>query len=224
MIMLTTKSILTTLFAFALVISSAIAQNNQNEYATIFTEKNDGAIDHGFYGSFGFGYTNIDNKDALLFNMKGAWVINHNFAMGLAGYGFSNHLNKSNLTNDYFLGGGYGGFYFEPILFPESQVHVSFPILIGGGGISTIPSNYYNNDFEEFNHNFDDIFYDYDAFFVFEPGIELEFNMVRFFRFTLGASYRLTNGVLLNNPVDNQVPVYTLNTFSFYTNFKFGKF
>ncbi len=222
--MLTSKTALTTLFVFISVIASSIAQDNQNEYSTIFAEKNDGPIDHGFYGSFGFGYSNIDSKDALLFSMKGAWVINHNFAMGLAGYGFSNQLNKTNAVNDYFLGGGYGGFYFEPILFPESQVHVSFPILIGGGGISTIPSNYINNEFGNSGHGFNDLFYDYDSFFVFEPGIEIEFNMVSFFRFSVGGSYRFTNGVLLNNPGVNQIPVYTLNTFNFYTNFKFGKF
>ena len=207
------------IIGFSLLIFSAIsAQENQNEYKTIFTKKNDQKVDHGGYGSFGIGYTQIDGKNAMQLSFKGAWVIDHHIALGLAGYSFFNNLDKKSAnSNEYFLAGGYGGFYFEPIIFPQSSVHLSFPILIGGGGVSTIPEDYNDWDYGKYK-------YDYDIFFVFEPGVEIEFNVVKFFRLAVGASYRLTNGVILKYPFGNDVDVNALNGFNFYVNFKFGKF
>jgi len=204
--------------AVLLFISTTVtAQENQNEYRSIFNKKKDQKIDHGGYGAFGVGYTTIDSKNAILLNFKGAWVINHNISLGLAGYGFFNNLEKSANNTDDYLGGGYGGFYFEPILFSKSPVHLSFPVLIGGGGVSTIPHNYWDWDNSYYP-------YDGDVFFVVEPGIELEFNMVKFFRIALGASYRFTNGILLNYSLTQKVPIDALDGFNFYLNFKFGKF
>ena len=207
------------IIGFSFLMFSAIsAQENQNEYKTIFTKKNDKKIDNGGYGSFGIGYTQIDGKNAMQLSFKGAWVIDHHIALGLAGYSFFNNLDKkSDNSNEYFLAGGYGGFYFEPILFPQSSVHLSFPILIGGGGVSTVPENYWDSNYNRYN-------YDYDVFFVFEPGVEIEFNVVKFFRLAVGASYRLTNGVILKYPFGNDVDVNALNGFNFYVSFKFGKF
>ena len=207
------------IIGFSFLMFSAIsAQENQNEYKTIFTKKNDKKIDNGGYGSFGIGYTQIDGKNAMQLSFKGAWVIDHHIALGLAGYSFFNNLDKKSAsTNEYFLAGGYGGFYFEPIVAPKSSVHVSFPILIGGGGVSTIPDDYNDWDYGTYK-------YDYDIFFVFEPGVEIEFNVVKFFRLSVGASYRLTNGVILKYPYGNDVDVNALNGFNFYVNFKFGKF
>ena len=201
---------------FLLVSTISMAQENQNEYRSVFNKKADQRVSHGGYGSFGVGYTTIDSKDAILMNFKGAWVINHSVALGFSGTGFFNNLSKSSNNNEDYLGGGYGGFYFEPILLAKSPVHLSFPILIGGGGISVIPNDYW--DWDSFNYQ-----YSYDVFFLVEPGVELEINMVKFFRVALGASYRFTNGVLLNYSATEQVPVDAMDGFNFYMNFKFGK-
>jgi len=212
------KLILTTVIISVISLSVAQGQNNQNEFISVFKKK-EGRTEHGGYGAISFGYGSIDGKAALQTSIRGAWVIDHNIALGFAGYGFINNLEKTNDINEYYLGGGYGGFYFEPIILPNSPIHVSFPILIGGGGISTIPSNYM-----EFDPGFD-FLYQYDVFFVFEPGVDLEINMVKFFRIGLGASYRFTNGVLLTYPVSNNtVPKNVLDGFNFYMNLKFGKF
>lgn len=206
------------IIVFSVLISVGIsAQENQNEYKTIFNKKEDQKVDHGGYGSFGVGYTQIDGKNAMQLSFKGAWVIDHHIALGLAGYSFFNNLDKEAAnTNDYFLAGGYGGFYFEPIIFPQSSVHLSFPIFIGGGGVSTIP-----NDYNDWNYSYK---YDYDIFFVFEPAVEIEFNVVKFFRLAVGTSYRLTNGVILSYPYGNEVSANALDGFNFYMIFKFGKF
>lgn len=214
------KFILTLLIAAFCISTNVIAQKNQNEYTSIFNKKKDQKIEHGGYGSIGFGYTTIDGKDALQMSFKGAWVIDHNIAIGLAGYSFVNNLEKSTNTsvNDYYLGGGYGGFFIEPIVLPNSPIHVSFPILFGAGGITSFTKTDWQNDNFDINSN------DFDVFFVFEPGVELEFNMVKFFRLAVGASYRFTNGILLSYPQGTQVSANALDTYSIYMNLKFGKF
>ena len=207
-----------TMVIMSICTTTVLAQENQNEYRSIFNKKSDQHIASGGYGSFGIGYTTIDSKEAVILNIKGAWVINHSVALGLAGYGFFNNLDKSNTNPDQYLAGGYGGFYFEPIVLYNSPVHLSFPVLIGGGGVSTIPSNYWDWPYPSYPN-------DYDIFFVVEPGVELEFNMVKFFRMSLGATYRFTNGVLLEYPGGGpEIPLNALDGFNFYLNFKFGKF
>jgi hypothetical protein len=210
------------LLTIALVLCSGLwakAQDNQNEYRSVFNKRSDQKVTHGGYGAFGVGYSSIDSKDAILLNFKGAWVINHNIALGFAGTGFFNNLDKYATNNDSFLGGGYGGFYFEPIILAKSPVHLTFPVLIGGGGVSTIPPNYWD-------WNWDTFYYqnDYDIFFVVEPGVELEVSMVKFFRMALGASYRFTNGIIVNDTLGEPIAKDALDGFSFYLNFKFGKF
>jgi len=48
-----------------------------------------------------------------------------------------------------------------------------------------------------YNYQNTNYYYDSDAFLVFEPGVDVEFNIVKFFRIAIGASYRLTNGINL---------------------------
>jgi len=205
------------LSAFFIAGNAQENQNNQSEYTSIFSKDDGTRVAHGGYGSIGFGYSNIDDKDALLVSLKGAWVIDHKIALGFAATGFMNNLDKTTKITDYYLAGGYGGFFFEPIFFSKSPVHFSVPILIGGGGVSTVPQNYWDG-----SGNWGP--QDYDVFFVFEPGIEMELNIVRFFRLSLGTSYRFTNGVILNYPLNDPIPTKVLDTYNFYINLKFGKF
>lgn len=209
------KRIIIILLAF--IPGILMAQENQNEYKSIFNKKSDQKIDNGGFGSFGVGYGQIDGRDAINMTINGAWLINHSVALGFSGTGFFNNLDKSTSTNQDYLGGGYGGFFFQPILFPNIPVHLAFPIVIGGGAISTIPQDYWDWSVPPYYN-------DYDVFFVVEPGIELEINMVRFFRFAIGATYRYTNGVLLSYPDGTEVPLRALDGFNFHATFKFGKF
>ena len=213
---------------------SLMAQEESGEMKTLFNKSSDKKMSNGGYGSFSIGYTQIDNKDALLLGGRVAWIANHRFALGFAGNGFFNSVQKSyNSIDDpseYFLTGGYGGLFFEPILMPNKPVHVSFPIMLGAGGVTAVQSENWTSSYNNHQVNY----YDADAFFVFEPGVDIEFNIVKFFRVALGASYRLTNGVDLKykylDPNDNYnekiitVNKNALNAFNFNIGFKFGWF
>lgn len=218
------NTILILLISF-IFISAGVAQENQNEFKTIFKKEDGKNVSHGGYGSFSIGYTQIEGKDALQIGGRAAWILNHHFAIGVAGKSFFNNLNKTTATGDYYLAGGYGGIFIEPILMPSSPVHVSFPILFGVGGVSAQRGNLWDEKY--YNNNY----YDTDAFLVFEPGAEIEFNVVKFFRISIGGSYRFTNGVLLqykyydNNKLEETViSSNALDSFNFNINFKFGWF
>ena len=172
---------------------------------------------NGGYGAFWMGYSTIDNKHALQFGGRGSWVIQHSFALGFGGTGFINEYHYDIvLDKDVFLAGGYGGIYLEPILFPSFPVHLSFPILLGAGGIS-----YVSHNDVQWDSNYIE---DYDAFLIVEPGIDIELNLTRFMRVGLGATYRYpTSFDVGQTPVGN-VDAESLRGMTYNVTFKFGKF
>ncbi len=198
-----------------------LASNGQEKYEndqvrTLFSRNQS----NGGYGAFTISYSNIGGYDAMVTGGRGAFIFDHVLAIGFGGYGFVNNLNydyyhEQPLNNDKSLAGGYGGLLIEPIIAGKSPVHVSFPILIGGGGVSLV--DLYNEDF--WGHPYPGYEYDYDAYFVIEPGIELEFNMARFFRIAAVASYRHTSEIQIAT-IDKDA----LKGFNFGLTFKFGKF
>lgn len=221
-----------TLVLVAIFFSIAtFAQDNSREMNTLFKKSPTDKMDNGGYGAISIGYTQIDEKDALQIGGRAAWLVNHRFALGVAGYGFFNSIEKKYAADDdnsdFFLTGGYGGLFFEPIFSPFSPVHLSFPVIIGVGGISAVQNDDWNNKYN--NNNY---YSDNDMFLVAEPGIDIEFNIVKFFRIALGASYRFTNGVdlqykYLDQNYDEQIiniNKNALDSFSFNLSFKFGWF
>lgn len=186
----------------------------QPEYRTLFGR--DGNHSNGVYGALTFNYGMIDGQDALMTGIKGGWIIDHKLTLGIAGTGFMNDLRftdkmQNNAVN---LAGGYGGLLIEPIIAPFSPIHITFPVIIGAGGVAYVNYNWWN-----YENNQEPVVWDSDAFFVIEPGIEIEFNIVRFMRLAVGASYRHTSNVRLNN-TDGDV----LRGFNGGFSLKFGKF
>lgn len=192
-------------------------KGDEREYKTLFGGEH---ITHGGYGALTVNYTQVDGVDAVLVGVKGAWIINHGIGIGIAGSGFANDMEFEKTlggnTKDYLLVGGYGGLLIEPIIGSFKPVHLAIPVIIGAGGATYIDDfwNPFNDpDFHEYNR------IDSDAFFVIEPGIEIELNMVKFMRLSIGGYYRYTSGLNLEN-TDNEL----LNGFSAGIALKFGKF
>lgn len=216
------KTVFKTILIAMLITASANFANAQDEYKTLLG--ND--ISHGGYGAFSLGYTKVGDYNTFSPGMKGAWIINHGIGIGLAGSGFVTEPTTGIIPDeDYSLiAGGYGGFLIEPIFFGTNAVHFSVPIIIGGGAVAYVSDKYmpYNPSYPEYYYN------NFDSFFVFEPGIELELNIVKFFRLALGVSYRFTSDINLTTQlVDETVVVLDkkdLNQLVVKLNFKFGKF
>jgi len=169
------------------LLASAQDYNDNDQISTIFSK----GRKNGGYGALSFSYTQIDGKDAFLMGARGSWIIDHSFAIGLGGVGFINDVNYNNWMNNELnnnLAGGYGGIYLEPIIAARLPVHISIPVLFGVGGISRV-DNQQNWD----NWVFDDS--QSDVYLVFEPTVELEFNMTRHLRLAGTIGYRFTSKI-----------------------------
>jgi len=219
---------LTLLLALIMVIGFTNAQDDysNNEVQTIFSS----GRNNGGYGAFSIGYSEIDGSDAFVGGVRGGFIFDHKLAIGLGGYGFVNNLDNHsyhNSTNDnLYMAGGYGGVFIEPIVGGTKPVHVSFPILLGIGGVALTEDDW-DWDWEDDNYHNNNT-YDSDVFFVVEPGIELEFNLSRFFRMAATVSYRFTSDVEFtkynNDPVFEGISSDALRGLNFGMVFKFGKF
>ena len=191
-------------------------QNDVNDIRTLLGQNN--AI--GGYGGISMQYTRIDDRDAFVFGARGGLLLGHLVTIGLGGSGFFNDVHyDSGIGTDISLAGGYGGFFFEPILMPTLPVHVSFPVLVGAGGVAVVSVNDNDNIWED---NFKSEASD--AFMVIKPGIEIELNVTKFFRFCLGAYYLYTSEVNIQFPLENEIPYDILRGFSGGVTFKFGRF
>ncbi len=183
-----------------------------DEIKTIF--RND--VSHGGYIGITCNYSQIDNKDAIAVGGRIGWIIDHHFTIGFAGYGFVNDVYIDDVFESevFNLGGGYGGLLLEPIIAPKFPIHLSFPIIIGAGGV-----NFLDHKTRMWDEDNDRNGEETDVFFVVEPGIELELNMVKFMRIAIGGSYRFTDAIDLKG-VDKDI----LKGFSGGITLKFGKF
>jgi hypothetical protein len=208
---------LTIIFLVTFLAQTVCAGDNHpyqddNEIQTVFSKNNS----KGGYGAFSIGYTELDNRDAILVGARGGWIINHSLAIGVGGYGFVNDTDYRNISgydmkNN--LLGGYGGLFLEPIIGPRLPVHLSFPVLFGLGGIG------YVEHYDIWGHGKSRSIDHRETFWVIEPAVELEFNIARNFRLAATASYRFTSDIDL---------IYTdpevLEGLTYGVVFKFGKF
>lgn len=170
------------------ILCASAQENNDRQISTIFSKNRS----NGGYGALSFGHTQIDGKDAFLMGARGSWIIDHSFAIGVGGTSFINDVNYHDWRNndlDYNLAGGYGGLYLEPILAPRLPVHISIPVLFGVGAIAQVEDHR--------DWTYDDT--RSDVFLVFEPAVELEFNLTRHFRLAGTIGYRFTSKVEMVN-------------------------
>ena len=174
----------------------------------------------GWWISPDFGWTKLDSRDALMSGMSGGVILNHSFSIGFAFYGIMNSENfmypDISSLEDLYLYAGYGGLKMEYRLHPLKKIHVAFPLLIGGGGVSY--STWGMNDMHNGDYYHNDFSYADDTYFVFEPGVGVGFNLLKFMRFDTGVSYRFASGVDLPKTSSNLMNGFNLN-FSL----KFGK-
>ncbi len=209
------------LTVFFIIASSSFiyAQGNDDEkMQTLFGNE---PVIVGGYGGPRVGFSQFDGKDIWLVGGRGGAIFNHVFSIGGAGYGIVNSPYFSSITfkdstyNDVYLEGGYGGLQLEYILKPYKVVHISFPLLIGAGGLQFTDERYINTQ----DYNLNNHIICNKAFFVIEPGLEIELNVIRFMRLAIGLSYRYAHGVELPDVSSN-----AFNTLTGSVSLKFGSF
>jgi hypothetical protein len=208
------KSILTIGFIALVTFSIAQKSDSEPEMQTLFGNNE---FSFGGFGGPRVAYSQFNSKDIWLVGGLGAAVVNHSFFFGGGGYGIVNSPYFANVdnSNGAYLEGGYGGFLFGAFIRPNKIVHLSIPILIGGGSLMYSDIPFSNSQ----NHNTNTHIIDQSQFFVIEPSVEVELNVVRFLRIAAGVSYRYASNLnLVDTPNDS------FNSFSGSVTLKFGRF
>jgi len=209
------------LIVFLFFASSSIVyaqDNGDEEMQTLFGKR---PVIVGGYGGPKVGFSQFDGKDIWLVGGRGGAIFNHVFSIGGAGYGIVNSPYYSNITykestyNDAYLQGCYGGLQLEYILKPYKVVHISFPLLIGAGGLQFTDERLVSSQ----GYNMNDHIICNTAFFVIEPGLEIELNVIRFMRLAIGLNYRYAHSINLPD-----VPSNPFNTLTGSVSLKFGSF
>lgn len=201
-------------------------ENNQ-EMQTLFNR----GVSYGGYGAPELKLTNFNQNPGLMVGGHGGFIMNHKVIIGGGGYGLvtNSRFNDDTLN----LGTGYGGFRMEYICCSHKLVHFTIPVLVGAGGVGVMEKNkdqstlgnfnWDSNDDEDYEDDWDD-WHNWDvvessAYFVVEPGVNVELNIVKYFRIAMGGSYRYVAGTDLDLIKDSD-----LSDFSFNLSLKFGVF
>ncbi len=211
----TTLAYLLLVFGALFFVNAQEEQSDEEEGDYVeFNDRNN--VVHGVYLGLSTRYGEIKGKDAFMAGLKIAYVANQQFEVGFEGnflYSEQDVFNSALGRREDMIG-AYGGLHLEPILFGKSRVSLSFPLLIGAGGVGYIGNNFNDEDYEE--ELTED---DFDGFFVAEPGINVLFNVSRYLQLEAGMKYRLTSQInLVPDSIDR------LNGFSVGIGIKVGVF
>ena len=168
-------------------------KNGQN-YIEFDDRKN---VVHGIYLGLTQHYGRISEENAGFTSLKLAYVANRKLEVGFVGTLF--YSEQPNLTNAYkgeeiLLLGGYGGLHLEPILFGNRFISISFPLMVGAGGITILEKKedgeYDSEPIENDNSTSD-------SFFIAEPGVNILYNISRFVQIETGFRYRFSGDFTL---------------------------
>ncbi len=144
----------------------------------------------GGYGGPSVMYSRIAGKDGVLVGGEGAVLLDHRLALGGAGYGWTRDSSApadvDGVPRD--LTVGYGGFLVRYSLLTGGPIYGSLGALVGAGGI-TLARNSDDDRSEDARSD------QSDSFFVFEPQLSVQVNLLSWMRIGLQGGYRITSGL-----------------------------
>jgi len=158
------------------------------------------------------GITHFGRKSVFLPGISMGVILNHHWTIGMTGNfimsqqgDFRHHHTENDSLSrrdrhENSTSGGYGGLLLEYTLFPQSRVHVSFPLTIGVGHVNHTHEKFIDDTATSTSHK--EWFHHGASFFVVEPGVKLEVNVIKHLRIGLGISYRYSpeNSRLVTSP------------------------
>ncbi|MCB0430973.1 MAG: hypothetical protein H6585_06120 [Flavobacteriales bacterium] len=183
------------------------SESGNQEVQTLFSKD----VKNGFYIAPVCRMGRIYKDPAVFVGGQLAWILDHSLALGFFGQGLASQVTTYNDAGD--LQGmemGYGGFLVEPIVMSNKVAHLTAPIGVGAGGVA-----FFDNTRFDYNYRFNSA----QAFFVIEPGVNIELNMTRHLRFIAGGSYRIISDMDRSNALGGE-----LSGTSVFAGFKLGVF
>jgi hypothetical protein len=177
----------------------------------------------GFSVGSEFQYGSLAGEFTPMAGVSGTLHINKKWGIGVAGYSTMRNFTPTALNANSLLEMDvkYGGLRLEYTPNPNAPIHVSFPLLIGGGMARVDSANSYRDGWgyggRGRNDRRDGFNRDNTRFWVIQPGINLEANVIRFLKIYAGANYRITPSVnaetntVLPTPTAGQLSGLNLN-------------
>ncbi len=186
------------------------------EIKSLLSKKND----LNAFGAADLKIGDFKDERGLLVGAYGGFIINRKYLFGVAGYGLVTNIefdgivpgrNESKKLNLY---GGYGGVLIGATIAPKELIHISIPIVLGAGSLEVVDKDFFINNPADSEFTVEN-----SVFFVAEPGIQIEFNITKYFRLGAGATYRYVSGTELENVKDEEISGTTAMI-----SFRFGRF
>ncbi|MCE7060477.1 hypothetical protein [Dyadobacter sp. CY343] len=210
------------LLLFTLLLSAAamnVVQAQANE--TIF--RNTGIRKSGGYAALSSKFTKINGSYANMSELYGGWFINRRLMIGVEGAATTNFIPVP-LANQTYPGNkmtymyGQFGLMTEYVVASTKKVHFNVNLLTGSGFTLQYDRREFDDwDFDDWDEYDDDE--NANFFFVMEPGVQVEFNLLKWMRFSPGVSYRQTFNAKGNGLSDKD-----LSNISYNLTLKFGFF
>lgn len=172
------------------------------------------SFESGAFGAPVIRYTSIAGQNSLILGGRFGWIINKSIVLGGGFYGLTSvvHTGYKDIPSgqNVMLGFNFGGLELEYIFFPDAAVHFSLDMLMAGGG------TYYSVADLNIPHG---SYFSQDLL-VWEPSINLEFNLLSWFHSDVSFSYRM----ITSYPANYGIRKEDLAGPSFGLEFKFGKY
>lgn len=196
-------------------VTTNVGEEEKDSHETLFKK----AKVTGFY--FATNTSGVKLKDGWSAWTGGsvALTFNDKVSIGFSGRGLVSEVFSEKLGRDsqqLNLISGYGGLLIEPILFNDKLIHVTFPVVIGGGAYQ-LSERFWWDDYD-----FDDEFHFHQEarpYLVINPGVNAELNVTKWFRVAAGVNYLWTEDFR-----DNQSRTQELSGFGGNASLKFGWF
>jgi hypothetical protein len=207
------------LILFMLLFSASLCFGQDYQINTLFRG---GHHASGGYGALTNKFTRIKGEYANMAQVYGGWYINHRFLLGISVAAVTNNIpvapEFSTLPGvDMSYQYGQFGLMTEYTLWSHKAVHLSFHVMNGAG----FTVQYMRHAWDEDDHwdQYEDYPHDSNWFFVTEPGVSVEINLLRWLRFSPGISYRAAFGSEAQGLHDDDLSGASLDL-----TLKFGKF
>jgi len=183
-------------FLLSLIVLTASIQAQETE--TLLNTEQQSVVSYSGYGGPLLLATGINNEFGFCIGGKGGAVFKEKLVFGGIGFGMVNTLEftgnnlSDNLNTPLEMSFGAGGVFFEYIFNFGDLIEFSIPLNLMAGGIKINESGM-ETEIES------------SAFFIIEPGINIDFNVSDFYTQSFFISYRQAIGSSLINLDDNNI-------------------
>jgi hypothetical protein len=204
---------------FSLITGTLNGQSQQEPIGTLLGSKK--IRSSGAYGAITNKFTNFNGQYANMVEMYGGWYINHKLMIGAGFAAVTNDIPVpaafsaipgTALSYEY----GQVGLMTEYVIGSEKAIHVAFQLFSGAG--FTVQYQRHGVEENDWEHEYNQA-HDEDWFFVAEPGVKLEMNILPWMRFSPGVSYRAAFNSSAKGLSDSAISGTSYNL-----TLKFGKF